>query len=203
MSDLGEKIEDKIKEVEKELDLNGYWKKERLEIKGALRKAFRRHPAAKIALMKRRVELPGKRNKDGSISKRSQVFYRCEHCQELFKAQQVAVDHIEPVVPLHASTSELNFANWLLLIARGIFCKVENLQVLCNIPLKKLPKGFSSCHLKKTQEERFIRKRIEEIRRKNYKVFKEKVDNGIEKVIEYYRTQYRSIQSEKKNTSTK
>jgi hypothetical protein len=47
------------------------------------------------------------------------------------------------------------------LIARRIFCKKDNLQVLCSTPLKLLPKGTRSCHAIKTQEENFLRNKWE------------------------------------------
>ena len=55
----------------------------------------------------------------------SRGLYRCAMCGGDFKAREVAVDHIRPVVP-HSG-----FDNWDGFINR-LFCKPEEMQVLCH-----------------------------------------------------------------------
>jgi hypothetical protein len=107
----------------------------------------------KEAMERARVELPPKTKINGEPGKKNQVFYKCASCGNLFKQTDVRVDHIEPVVPLYRKESQMTYDQ----IARGIFCKVDNLQVLCNTKLSKLPKGEKSCHAWKTQKENWIR----------------------------------------------
>jgi hypothetical protein len=94
---------------------------------------------------------------------RDRVMYRCAHCKELFfdymyildkdgeikKKAMLAVDHIEPVVPIGKED-----VSWDEYIAR-LFCDVSNLQVLCNYP--GVYNGKRSCHSKKTKEEQQAR----------------------------------------------
>lgn len=133
-------------------DENGRWVEERGRIKGAIRRAFRLSPQMKEVLRASRVELPPKAKKDGSAGKKNQVRYRCAGCGELFSQKHVQVDHIEPVVPLWKAEAEMTYDE----IARGVFCKIDNLQVLCSTP-KKLNGGKDSCHRIKTNKENYIR----------------------------------------------
>jgi len=143
--------------VNKLYDENGNWVEERGRIKGAIRKAFRLHPAMQEVLKQARVELPPKTLKDGSEGKKNQVRFRCAMCGELFSSKHVQVDHQSPVVPLDRAENDIPFEEWVALIARGVFCKKDNLQVLCSTPKKLLPKGESSCHSQKSSCENFIR----------------------------------------------
>ena len=123
-------------------------------IKGSLRRAFRLSPRMNAVLEAARVELPPAIKKDGTEGKRNQIRYRCAHCLGLFRKEDVAVDHIETVVPLYKEEIRMSAGD----LARGIFCHVNNLQVLCNTKIKNLPKGAEkSCHYKKTAEEQFLR----------------------------------------------
>lgn len=166
-------------------DENGNWVEEQSQIKGAMRKVFRFSPQMKEATERARVELPPKLKKDGTPGKVNQVFYKCAACGNLFKQADVRVDHIQPVVPLYRKESDMSYDE----LARGIFCKVDNLQVLCNTKLSKLPKGEKSCHAWKTQKENWIRdeyfkryagkngffqREVLEDLEKEYQVFKEK-----------------------------
>lgn len=133
-------------------DANGRWVEERGRIKGAIRRVFRLSPQMKEVLAKARVELPPKTKKDGEPGKKNQVRYRCACCGELFSQKHVQVDHINPVVPLYLREELMSYDS----LARGIFCRVENLQVVCSTP-KKLSGGKPSCHSLKTNEENYIR----------------------------------------------
>lgn len=139
-------------------DINGRWVEERGRIKGAMRRAFRLSPQMKEVLTAARVELPPAIKKDGKPGKKNQVRYRCAGCGQLFSQKNVQVDHIDTVVPLHMKEETMTYDD----LARGIFCKIDNLQVLCSTPLKQLPKGEKSCHGIKSVKENFIRDRYQE-----------------------------------------
>lgn len=126
-------------------------------IKGGIRRVFRQSIEMKFALRSARVELPPKVLKDGSAGKKNQVRYKCAICGGLFSQKDVAVDHIDPVIPLHKSEESLTIDE----MAYRIWCDVDNLQVICSFPLKKL-EGIPSCHKIKTDEENYVRKRLKE-----------------------------------------
>jgi hypothetical protein len=134
-------------------DENGRWVEERSRIKGAIRRVFRLSPQMEEVIKKARVELPPKLKKDGTPGAKNQIRYRCAVCSELFSQKHVQVDHIEPVVPLHLREVDMTIDQ----IARGIFCGVDNLQVICSTPKKLSKDGKPSCHSVKTNEENFIR----------------------------------------------
>jgi hypothetical protein len=71
--------------------------------------------------------------------------YRCAACEELFGAKEVAIDHIEPVVPV------TGWDSWEAVIDR-LFCEPEGFQGLCK----------AGCHAKKSKEENAARKRLSE-----------------------------------------
>jgi hypothetical protein len=139
-------------------DANGRWVEERGRVKGAIRRTFRLSPQMKEVLAKARVELPPKTLKDGSVGKKNQVRYRCACCGGLFSQKYVQVDHIKPVVPLYIAEADMSYDQ----IVRGVFCALENLQVICSTPLKKNG-GLSSCHKLKTDEENFIRDELKKV----------------------------------------
>lgn len=127
-------------------------------IKGGIRRVFRQSIEMRVVLQSARVELPPKTLKYGSAGKKNQVRYKCAVCNGLFSQKDVAVDHIEPVIPLHRSEEDLTIDE----MAYRIWCDINNLQVVCNTTLKK-NNGIPSCHKIKTDEENFIRKRLKEI----------------------------------------
>lgn len=139
-------------------DENGRWVEERGRVKGAIRRSFRLSPMMREVLNAARVELPPAILKDGSRGKKNQIRYKCAECQLLFQAKNVQVDHINPVTKLHMEDKDMSYDD----MVRGVFCKVDNLQVLCSTKLKDLPKGERSCHGKKSILENFIRDRFNE-----------------------------------------
>jgi hypothetical protein len=147
----------KSKSKKDEYDKNGHWVQERNRIKGAIRRVFRLFPQMKDVLNEARVELPPALKKDGTPGKRPQVRFKCAVCNELFSRKNVQVDHIEPVVPLHKSEAQMSYDE----IVRGICCSRENLQVVCSTPMKRNG-GKPSCHKIKTDEENYVRKRLQE-----------------------------------------
>lgn len=126
-------------------------------IKGGIRRVFRQSIEMRVVLQSSRVELSPKTLKDGSIGKKNQVRYKCAICGGLFSQKDVAVDHIDPVIPLHRSEEELTIDE----MAYRIWCDISNLQVICNTTLKR-SQGVPSCHKIKTDEENFIRKKLKE-----------------------------------------
>lgn len=187
--------------VHKEYDENGYWNQERNRVKGALRQAFRMSPQMWETLQASRVELPPALKKDGTPGKRPRVRYKCAMCGDLFMQKYVNVDHIEPVVPLDKTESKMTYDE----IGRGIFCKKDNLQVLCKTPMSK-NKGKPSCHKIKTDEENYIRKQINEKGRTAKeipKLKKEFQDYLIEKEKKRIAKEKRKAEREAKRNSKK
>jgi hypothetical protein len=70
-------------------------------------------------------------------TKRTAKHYECNMCKNHFPAKDVEVDHILPVVD-----PDVGFVSWDLFIER-LYCKMDNLQVLC-----------VQCHKEKTKDER-------------------------------------------------
>lgn len=128
-------------------------------IKGAIRRVFRQSDLMRQVLNEARVELPPALKKDGTPGARPQVRFKCAVCGGLFPGKWVAVDHKDPVVPVHREELSLSFDE----IAYGIWCDKENLQVICSTPMKALPKGTKSCHSLKTDEENFCRGKWKEV----------------------------------------
>jgi hypothetical protein len=126
-------------------------------IKGGIRRVFRQSIEMRTVLQAARVELPPKTLKDGSLGKKNQIRYRCAICEELFSQKDVAVDHIDPVIPLDKTEESMTIDE----MAYRIWCDIDNLQVVCSFPLKKSG-GKPSCHKIKTDEENFIRKQLKE-----------------------------------------
>lgn len=145
--------------VHEEYDENGRWNQERNRVKGALRQSFRMSPQMWETLQRARHELPPALKKDGTPGKRPQVRYKCAICNGMFMQKYVQVDHIDPVVPLYKVEAEMSYDE----MAYRIFCKQDNLQVVCSTPLKKNG-GKPSCHKIKSDEENFIRKKMHEYR---------------------------------------
>jgi hypothetical protein len=145
-------------------------------IKGGVRRVFRQSIEMRFVLQNARVELPPKTLKDGSVGKKNQVRYKCAVCSSLFSQKDVAVDHIDPVIPLHRSEEEMTIDE----MAYRIWCDTDNLQVICSFPLKK-NNGIPSCHKIKTDEENFIRKKLKEEKWDNhmYRIFELKQEYKI------------------------
>ncbi len=139
-------------------DANGRWVEERGRVKGAIRRTFRLSPQMKETLNRARVELPPKIKKDGEPGKKNQVRYTCAVCKQLFPQKYVQVDHIVPVVPLWMPEADMSYDD----IVRGVFCALDNLQVICSTPMKHND-GNASCHKLKTDEENFIRDELKKV----------------------------------------
>jgi hypothetical protein len=150
----------KSKKKEKPLyDQNGNWADQKRMVIGAIRRLFRQSPQFKEVHEASRVEVP-RYNKDGTLSKKPYVKRTCEVCGELFSSTNIAIDHIEPMVPLHLTDNDLSYNE----IVENIICKKPNLQRICNPKKgkKNKPKFLEFCHQKKTHLENFLRKQWQE-----------------------------------------
>ena len=101
-------------------------------LRAGSRKWPQKYEALKRALIGKRLD-----PKTGKMSNR----YKCAACSNLFKADQVQVDHIYPVVDVKDG-----FVDWNTYIDR-MYPEAERFQILC-----------SECHSVKTQNERKMRK---------------------------------------------
>ena len=110
----------------------------------AIRQAFVRSDQYKECKTRNRVEYD-KYKKDGTLSKRKDVFYRCEHCKKEFKEKDVEVDHKSQVVQLYESANDLTITAYI----SRVFCNALNLQLLCK-----------ECHNVKTKAENKTRKQL-------------------------------------------
>ena len=120
---------------------DGEWTEARYRafVISALRAYMKRFPPKWKAL---KAAMVGKK-----INKRTDRLaehYLCANCGDFFVANDVQVDHIDPVV----SPSD-GFQDWWTFINR-LYCEAENLQVLCK-----------PCHKEKTNRERKERKKNE------------------------------------------
>ncbi len=111
-------------------------------IRNALRQVWSRYSEEKRqVLLTAKVEIDV-HNKDGSVSKKPGARYTCFQCMELFKRDEVQVDHIQAVGAfpkgIRSNTDMVYVAMWI----QGLFCGVENLQVLCK-----------PCHKEKTKDD--------------------------------------------------
>ena len=123
------------------------------QIRSAIRRTFSRSPLVQEVIKSVRSE-HDQFNKDGSLGKRKAVRYTCANCGRKFMRKDIAVDHVEPVIPL-----DREFSSWDDFVDR-LFCDEDNLQVLCSYKIKDKGKHGDklSCHHQKTQEERKLRK---------------------------------------------
>lgn len=112
---------------------------ENAAVRSAIRRVFSRSPIVREVMFKVRREVP-KFNKDGGRAKKDAVQYQCGVCSTWTKSTAISVDHIEPVISV-----DIGFQDWNEFVRR-LFCKAENLQVICD-----------GCHQKKTNKERFDR----------------------------------------------
>lgn len=98
-------------------------------IRSAMRRAWLRFPARAEALRRARRAYTG-------LNNRQKWEYQCAVCKGWFKATEVAVDHIIPCGTF------LKPEDWVT-FGPGLFCGVDNLQILCK-----------DCHKIKTKLER-------------------------------------------------
>ena len=136
-------------------DENGKWVDQDSRILSGIRRAYRLSPQMQEAYAAARVELPPLPLKNGKPGKRVRVRFKCAACEELFVKKSTQCDHISPATPLDKSVKDMTWDE----VVKGIFCGVDNLQILCMIPMSKNG-GLPSCHAKKSAEENWIRKKL-------------------------------------------
>jgi hypothetical protein len=183
---MPQKSKSKKKKPEQLYDENGRWVQERNRVKGAIRRVFRLFPQMKEVLNNARVELPPALKKDGTPGKKPQVRYKCSNCGGLFSQKNVQVDHINPVVPLNKTESEMSYDD----IVRGICCSSDNLQVLCSTPIRA-NEGRPSCHKIKTDEENFARDELKKIKNGESSVYKSLKDKTLEEQLSFLSQSYK------------
>ena len=121
--------------------------KERGLLKGALRRVFSRSELRQEVLKEASIR--------HSDPKRTRVkhWVRCAECKKPEARSNVAVDHIDPVIPVTSSMEEMSLDE----VANRIWCEKKNLQVLCD-----------SCHTTKSRVESKQR-RLNKKEKKNVK----------------------------------
>ncbi len=120
------------------------------ELRGVIRLIFRRSPLHKAALQAARVEKKWYKA-NGKQAKKPAVWYKCAECGNLFKPNQVEVDHKVPIGPAPGTKMAPDSLSWDEFIFK-VFCNPINLQVLCK----------DNCHKSKTERHR---KKIEELKK--------------------------------------
>jgi hypothetical protein len=141
-------VEPKPKKEKKEKKAKPYDQKDFIEkvLRGAFKKTPMYHAAKRRAKEEFTVE-----SKHGKPMRR--VHFKCALCGRFFLdkkgAKEIAVDHIEPVVPVDRPLTGVGE------YVERLYCKEENLQVLCNYT--KLRDGVKACHKIKTAEENAAR----------------------------------------------
>jgi hypothetical protein len=111
------------------------------QLRGAIRQIFRYSDLHKAATRKARVEKEVF-NKDGSLSRRKRVLYKCDQCGEETNIKNIEIDHIDPVGPAPGTRNAPADLNWQMFIER-VFCSLDNLRAICK-----------PCHALKTKKER-------------------------------------------------
>lgn len=112
---------------------------------GQLRRIYRRYPAYYLTLSEDQIVTYVK-SKKGKDLKR--VFVTCNNCKQLYKKSEIAVDHIEPVIPVTGFPTINGEDDWNTYIKR-LFVGREGLQRLCR-----------SCHNCKSQAENSQRRKL-------------------------------------------
>jgi len=82
------------------------------------------------------------------------MHHECAFCLQAFPAKEIAIDHIETVVPLEgfSEDDDLVFGyNWNTIVRR-LLCEPSGFQILCK-----------PCHQRKTNTEKDILKKSKEV----------------------------------------
>ena len=117
-------------------------KKQYNSIMSALRRCWARSPK-RVAVLNKALHPTAKGPRGGARR-------ICGVCGESFGTPELSVDHIDPVVPLHLSASEMT---WDTIIDRMFNSAEENLQPVCK-----------KCHDLKTKEENKQRKHYRDLK---------------------------------------
>jgi ribosomal protein L44E len=116
------------------------------QIRASIRKTWSRHSHERKEVVAEAKVYSTKHNKDGSVSARPEVRFKCAECKSLVKSDEYNIDHKENVgkTPDFPPDGTGAWDRWIA----AVFCKKSNLQLLC-----------ISCHAKKTKEERSVGRR--------------------------------------------
>lgn len=111
--------------------------KDRSRLKGAIRRAFAYSEHRKAAIDATRITHQDK--------KRPKVKHwsQCPECKKKTPTYLMQVDHIDPVIPISLSFTEMSIDE----VVERSWCHPENLKAICK-----------PCHAKKTERERILRK---------------------------------------------
>jgi hypothetical protein len=112
-------------------------------IERGIREAFKRSSRYSDCIKASRVTKP-RFKQDGQRHKIDSVFFRCNICKDLFKPNEIDVDHLTPVVPLGLKRHDLT--------ATELINRIWKLpiQVVCKI-----------CHKAKTKLENQSRRKLQ------------------------------------------
>ena len=116
-----------------------------MAIRGANRRLFARSPLVIEKLNESRQEFP-RYKKDGTRAKKNWVKRQCEVCNEWVSSSNIAVDHIDPVVPPEGFLSHYEMWDRILIFLKRLWCDKSNLQRICSV-----------CHGNKTHKEKIAR----------------------------------------------
>lgn len=116
-----------------------------MAIRGVNRRLFARSPIVREKLEESRREFP-RYKKDGTRAKKDLVKRQCEVCHRWVSTTQIAVDHIDPVVPIEGFPPHYDMWDRINMFLRRLWCDKSNLQRICD-----------DCHREKTQRERIQR----------------------------------------------
>lgn len=120
-----------------------------MSIRGANRRLFARSPLVREKLEESRQEFPRYKN-DGSRHKKNWVKRECEVCGSWVPSSQIAIDHIDPVVPPEGFPAHFDIWDRITLFLKRLWCDKSNLQRICD-----------PCHDAKTKAERVARYHIQ------------------------------------------
>lgn len=116
-----------------------------METRGANRRLFARSQLVFDKLNESRQEFP-RYKKDGSRAKKNWVKRECEVCHSWVPSSQIAIDHIDPVVPPEGFPTHLDMWERIIIFLKRLWCPFSNLQRICD-----------TCHAIKSQSERISR----------------------------------------------
>ena len=120
-----------------------------MSIRGANRRLFARSPLVREKLEESRQEFPRYKN-DGTRHKKNWVKRECEVCGNWVPSSQIAIDHIDPVVPPEGFPVHFDMWDRITLFLKRLWCDKSNLQRICD-----------PCHNSKTKAERVARYHIQ------------------------------------------
>lgn len=116
-----------------------------MAIRGANRRLFARSPLVLEKKDESRQEFPRYKN-DGTRAKKNWVKRQCEVCLNWVGSTQIAIDHIDPVVPPGGFPAHFDMWDRIDMFLRRLWCDKSNLQRICE-----------TCHDAKTKAERIAK----------------------------------------------